>query len=711
VTLTLAPGTFWLRIFWSVVPVVAVFLIFQAVMSGRAHWQLVTDEFNKRGQTIAGQLASSVELGVYSEDRQLLGASIRGALKNPDVAYVVIYGESGRVLADGGRLSKDVLAAEPAVAEVTSSRRAERGGEQFIEFRAPVTVEETRTAEEELVRQGAAAVGATKRIGALTVGLSLRGVEEQFWGLLTLWAGTTVGFLALSALALSTFSRRITRPINRLTEQAGKVAAGRLDETISVESRDEIGQLAVAFNEMTRSLKLSTGEKEQALTDLRDLNRTLEERIERRTTELRERGRDLQRSLEEVRAMGEISQAVASTLDPATVLNTISARAVGLSGSDVCAIFERDPAQGRLAGVAFYDAPEDFVKALRTGAGGSSEQLLLPIRQAMETGETVQVPDIPAERPATPFEWLHARAGFRALLVVPMAGGDVARAMVVYRRAAGAFDDRAVALLTTLANQSKIALDNARLFKELADKSRQLEVASRHKSDFLASVSHELRTPLNAILGFNELILGEVYGEVPPDLKVPLTDVQNSGRHLLGLINNVLDLSKIEAGRMELALSDYLVSDVVESVRNSLRSLATAKGLELDTLVTAGITLAHGDPGRITQSLMNLAGNALKFTSRGRILITVEPAGAMLHFRVADTGIGIAPDRLATVFDEFRQGDVTIAREFGGTGLGLSITRKFVEMHGGRVWVESELGKGSTFAFAIPLRVEAGRTS
>lgn len=711
---TLAPGTFWLRIFWSVVPVVAVFLVFQAVMSGRAHWQLVNDEFSKRGQTIAGQLASSVELGVYSEDRQLLGASIRGVLKDADVAYVVIYGDGGRVLADGGRLSKDkdLVVPEAAVAGGPSSRRTERAGERFIEFRAPVTVEETRTAEEQLVRQdGGRGDGRTKTIGALRLGLSLRGVEETFWGLLTLWAGSTVAFVVLSALALSTFSRRITRPINRLTEQAGKVAAGRLDEMISVESRDEIGQLAVAFNEMTRSLKLSTGEKEQALTDLRDLNRTLEERIERRTAELRERGRDLQRSLEEVRAMGEMSQAVASTLDLTTVLNTISARAVGLSSSDVCAIFERDPRHGRLAGVAFYDAPDDFVKALQTGIGVRGEQSLRPISQAMDSGQAVQVPEIPAERATTPFEELHAQAGFRALLAVPMAGGDVARAMVVYRRTPGPFDDHAVALLTTLANQSKIALDNARLFKELADKSRQLEVASRHKSDFLASVSHELRTPLNAILGFNELILGEVYGEVPADLKVPLTDVQNSGRHLLGLINNVLDLSKIEAGRMELALSDYLVSDVVDSVRNSLRSLATAKGLALDTAVADGIPLAHGDPGRISQSLMNLAGNALKFTPRGRILIAVEQAGDLLHFRVADTGIGIAPDRLATVFDEFRQGDVTIAREFGGTGLGLSITRKFVEMHGGRVWVDSTLGKGSTFWFAIPLRVEAGRTS
>jgi len=206
-------------------------------------------------------------------------------------------------------------------------------------------------------------------------------------------------------------------------------------------------------------------------------------------------------------------------------------------------------------------------------------------------------------------------------------------------------------------------------------------------------------------------VLGEVYGEVPADLRVPLTDVQNSGRHLLRLINNVLDLSKIEAGRMELALADYAVFDVVESVKHSLRSLAAEKGLDFVTEVADDLPLARGDPGRITQCLMNLAGNALKFTQRGRIVIAVEVRDDLLHYRVSDTGLGIAADRLETVFEEFRQGDATVSTQFGGTGLGLSITRKFVEMHGGRVWAESEQGQGSTFSFAIPLRVETGRTA
>ena len=247
------------------------------------------------------------------------------------------------------------------------------------------------------------------------------------------------------------------------------------------------------------------------------------------------------------------------------------------------------------------------------------------------------------------------------------------------------------------------------LYEDQRALNAELERASKSKSDFLASMSHELRTPLNAILGFNEMILGEIYGAVPPDMKAPLTDIQNSGKHLLRLINNVLDLSKIEAGRMELALADYSVQDTAESVRAALRSLAAQKGLDLVTAVPENIPLAHGDGGRITQCLMNLAGNAVKFTRQGRVEIVVDLRGDVLHYRVTDTGIGIATDRLDTVFAEFRQGDPTVAGEFGGTGLGLSITKKFVEMHGGQIWVESELGKGSTFSFTVPLRVEQGK--
>jgi len=234
----------------------------------------------------------------------------------------------------------------------------------------------------------------------------------------------------------------------------------------------------------------------------------------------------------------------------------------------------------------------------------------------------------------------------------------------------------------------------------------QLRQASQAKSAFLASMSHELRTPMNAILGFTELLLDGVYGEPPPALTQPLADIQTSGRHLLRLINGVLDLSKIEAGRMELNLADYAVVDVIAMVHSSLRSLAAEKGLEFVTAVPDGLPSARGDVGRITQCLLNLAGNALKFTQQGRVEVRVEHEDDQLLYRVSDTGIGITPEQLHDLFTEFRQADATVASEFGGTGLGLSITKKFVELHGGRIWVESERGKGSTFFFTVPVRLE-----
>src|SRR6266480_441826 len=237
----------------------------------------------------------------------------------------------------------------------------------------------------------------------------------------------------------------------------------------------------------------------------------------------------------------------------------------------------------------------------------------------------------------------------------------------------------------------------------------RLSQASRAKSEFLANMSHELRTPLNAILGFTELMLDELYGEVPPGLREPLTDIQTNGRHLLRLINDVLDLSKIEAGRLELGGGEYSVQEIVDVVHASLRSLALEKHLAFTATVSPDIPPARGDGRRITQCLMNLAGNAIKFTRHGKVDIEARLDGEWLVYRVRDTGIGIPKDEVENVFAEFRQVDAAITREYGGTGLGLSITKRLVEMHGGRIWVESELGKGSTFFFTVPLHADGGR--
>jgi signal transduction histidine kinase len=256
--------------------------------------------------------------------------------------------------------------------------------------------------------------------------------------------------------------------------------------------------------------------------------------------------------------------------------------------------------------------------------------------------------------------------------------------------------------LHRLDDEQRVAAETLRGLNE------RLALASRAKSEFLANMSHELRTPLNAILGFTEIMLDDLYGEVPPSLREPLVDIQTNGRHLLRLINDVLDLSKIEAGRLELGVDEYSVQEIVDVVHASLKSLAFEKGLTFGARVPPEIPPARGDGRRLTQCLLNLAGNALKFTRHGRVEIDVRLDDGWLTYRVTDTGIGIPKEEVENIFAEFRQVDTTITREFGGTGLGLSITKRLVEMHGGRIGVESELGKGSTFFFTVPLHAEGG---
>jgi len=421
--------------------------------------------------------------------------------------------------------------------------------------------------------------------------------------------------------------------------------------------------------------------------------------------ELEARTEALTRSVGQLTALGEVGQAISSTLELETVLQTIVSRAVPLAGLDGGSIYEYDERSETFELKAAENMEPELVEAvrknsIRKGEGGA-------VGQCGVTLEPVQVPDILEADYQSTRKDLLIHAGYRAILAVPLLREDhLMGALLVNRRTPGPFAPEVVELLKTFATQSAMAIQNARLFREIAEKGKQLEVASRHKSDFLASMSHELRTPLNAILGFNEMILGQIYGEVPKDMQEPLNDIQTSGKHLLRLINNVLDLAKIEAGRMELALSDYSVHDTVENVRSTLRPLAAEKGLEFLATVPQDVPLAYGDAGRITQCLMNLAANSLKFTKAGKVEISVAEKDGLLTYRVADTGVGIPPDKIDSLFTEFKQTDATIASEYGGTGLGLSISKKFVEMHGGRIWIESELGKGSAFIFEIPLRAK-----
>ena len=299
-----------------------------------------------------------------------------------------------------------------------------------------------------------------------------------------------------------------------------------------------------------------------------------------------------------------------------------------------------------------------------------------------------------------------ARAIGRGCLVPLLRSDEIFGALVVRRKEPGEFPKNTVDLLRTFAAQSVLAIQNARLFLEIEEKSRQLADASKHKSQFLANMSHELRTPMNAILGYTELILDGIYGEPSEKMAGVLTRVQTNGKHLLGLINDVLDLSKIEAGQLTLSLTDYSIKDMVYNVFGVVESLAKNKNLALNVEVPAQLPNAHGDERRLTQVLLNLVGNALKFTDEGGVTIKTVASHDSFTVSVTDTGPGIAPADQAKIFEEFQQADSSTTKQKGGTGLGLAIAKQIVEMHGGRLWVESELGKGSTFQFSLPINVE-----
>jgi len=417
---------------------------------------------------------------------------------------------------------------------------------------------------------------------------------------------------------------------------------------------------------------------------------------------LAQREKGLRDSVEELRALGEVTQAVNSTIDLETVLTTIVAKATQLSSTEAGAIYVLDDAEQEFRLRATYGLPVSIVSELRDshirlGQTGISE--------AVERRAPFQVPDVLSD-PSITLDVI-VRAGFRALLYVPLLGAEkIVGALVVRRKQPGEFLKSTIELLQTFAAQSVLAIQNARLFSEIAEKSRQLAEASQHKSQFLANMSHELRTPLNAILGYTELLADGIYGQPSEKMLGVLKRLESNGRYLLGLINDVLDLSKIEAGELVLELSDYSVRDIAQTVRSTLEPLAADKKLAFKVEVAPKLPPGRGDGRRLTQVLINLVGNAIKFTDTGEVVIKATATDGSFHLSVRDTGPGISAADQAKLFQEFQQADNAITRKKGGTGLGLAISRRIIEMHGGKIWVESQLGEGSTFAFTLPVVVE-----
>jgi signal transduction histidine kinase len=487
--------------------------------------------------------------------------------------------------------------------------------------------------------------------------------------------------LGMSVLASLLLARKMVMPIKALQAGAARIGAGGLDQRIEVRTGDELEGLADQFNTMTAQLQESYA--------------NLEHKVEERT-------RELARSVEELTAMGQTIQAVSSSLDLGQVLSTIAERATQLCEADAGFIVEYHEAIGEFRLSANWNASQEFVGAVQSahitlGKGATG--------QSAATGRPVQIADVMAE-PDYPFREILARESYRAVLSVPMLReGQILGTVNLLRKTPGAFGEEQVRLLTTFANQTTIAIEHARLYRDLSEKGRMLEEASRHKSQFLANMSHELRTPLNAILGYTELILDQIYGEVPEKIREVLERLEKSGRHLLGLINDVLDLSKIEAGQLSLSLTEYSIKDVVRTVLTGVESLAAEKGLSLKATVDPEVSLGRGDERRLTQVLLNLVGNAIKFTEVGEVQVEVRTADGAFLVSVSDTGPGIAAADQEKIFEEFQQADSSSTRKKGGTGLGLSIAKRIIEMHGGRIWVESTLGEGSTFWFTVPVRV------
>jgi GAF domain-containing protein len=419
--------------------------------------------------------------------------------------------------------------------------------------------------------------------------------------------------------------------------------------------------------------------------------------------ELEARTRELARSVGELKALGEVGQAVSSTLDLETVLTRIASHAVELTGAVGGAIYEYDEATEQFNLRGSHQVEKELVEVLRgrpirLGDGATG--------RAAETRAPVQVPDLMSDRGlgVERIRSITERLGYRSLLAVPLLREEkIMGGLTIYRRIPGSFAPEVVNLLQTFATQSVLAIQNARLFREIEEKSKEIEAANRHKSEFLANMSHELRTPLNAIIGFSEVLGERMFGELNEKQAEYTDDILTSGRHLLSLINEILDLSKVEAGRMELELATFDLPLAIENARTFVRERATKHGINLDVTIDEQLGDFVGDERKIKQVLLNLLSNAVKFTPEGgRIGIKARQADGSVEISVSDTGIGIAPEDQPKIFEEFRQVGSDYAHKTEGTGLGLTLAKKFVELHGGKIWVTSEVGKGSTFTFTLP---------
>jgi signal transduction histidine kinase/DNA-binding response OmpR family regulator len=512
-------------------------------------------------------------------------------------------------------------------------------------------------------------------------------------------AGATLFTLLIAAWFIYSMITGVTEPLNAAVDLARRIAAGDFAAAADQLPKRDLGNLLASLRMMSEQLRRSQLEIEED-------QRRLEQRVAERTSEVEARTRELMRSVAELQVLNEVGQAVSSSLDLETVLATVIARAVRLADADSGTLYQFDEADGVFDPRANFGVSDEMIETLRGSRIGLGDG---PVGMCAVNRAPVQVTDVELS-PRVSVLWVHD--GIRAVIAVPLLRDEhVTGALVIRRKVSGEFAPSIVKLLQTLASQSVLAIENARLFKESQAKSEQLAEASKLKSQFLANMSHELRTPLNAIIGLTEMLHEDARDLKRAEELEPLERVLRAAHHLLELINDILDLSKIEAGRMDMHVETFAIAPLVDDVIATISPVAAKNGNEIIVHCPQDVGEMHADQTRIRQALLNLVSNANKFTEHGRV--TVDVARVMgkgieeITMAVTDTGIGMSPEQVGRLFQEFVQADPSTTRKYGGTGLGLAISRRFCQMMGGEITVESQLGKGSTFTIRLPARIEA----